>query len=422
MPHVVRSITQRRRWTIAAGALVPVTLVACQPELSLTTVPVPTEPRVAITASPAQADVQPRTPIVVEAQGGRLQDVAVIGPTGPVEGRLDSAGTRWTSVTDALDYGASYTIESRAYDARGNVATDVTRFSTVEPEKFFTAYAEPADGEVVGVGIPITVNFSKKVDNKAEVERAMVVRTPEPLLGAWAWKDDKTAEFRPKDLWPGDMDVTVELNFEGVQAREGVFGEQNTSQTFRFRQSMVSVVDAATYTMEVFKAGELINTVPITTGKEGWETREGTKVILTKERVRVMDAASGGISADSPDYYRVTAPYAMRLTYSGEFIHAAPWSVASQGSANVSHGCVGLSEENAAWWWNQNDIGDVVIVKNTGRLHGNDGNGLTIWNDTWPQWLERSASGATFTVTNSNSNGRSDGDPAQAQPASSVNP
>lgn len=387
----------RRRWVLTAIALAPLGIAACQPELTISTAPAPLEPSVQITASPAEAQVQPRTPIVVEVAGGLIQDVAVTGPTGPVLGSVDESGTRWTSEQDALDYGASYTIEARAFDARGNIATDITRFSTIEPEKFFKAYAEPADGDVVGVGIPITVNFNKKVENKAEVERAMVVRTPEPLLGAWAWKDDRTVEFRPKDLWPGDMDVTVDLNFEGVQVKEGVFGREDTSQTFRFRPSMVSIVDAQTYTMDVYKAGELIRTVPITTGKEGWETRTGTKVILTKERSRVMDAATGGISPDSPNYYRVTAPYAMRLTYSGEFIHAAPWSVASHGNANVSHGCVGLSEQNAAWWWNENEIGDVVIVKNTGRPHGNDGNGLTIWNDTWPQWLERSTTGATFT-------------------------
>ncbi len=386
-----------RPWRFAALAVAVLGVTACQPYLTVSTVPMPDEPAVQITATPAAKDVQPRTPIVVEAEGGLLQEVAVIGPTGPIPGEFDETGTRWTSTYESLDYGASYTIEARAFDARGQVATDVTSFSTIEPEKFFRAYAEPADGEVVGVGIPITVNFNKKVENKAEIEQAMVIRTPEPLMGAWAWKDDKTVEFRPKDLWPGDMDVTVELNFEGVQAKEGVFGREDSSQTFRFRPSMVSIVDASTYTMDVFKAGELIRTVPITTGKEGWETRTGTKVILTKERSRVMDAASGGISPDSPNYYRVTAPYAMRLTYSGEFIHAAPWSVASHGSANVSHGCVGLSEENAAWWWNENEIGDVVIVKNTGRPHGNDGNGLTIWNDTWSQWLERSAMGATFT-------------------------
>lgn len=370
---------------------------ACQPELSVVTSPPPTAPSVQITASPAQSGVEPRTPIVVLAEGGLIHDVKVIGPTGTVAGVLDETGTRWTSSPETLDYGASYTISARAFDARGNIATDVTQFSTIEPQKFFSAYAEPAQGEVVGVGMPITVTFDKKVHNKVEVEEAMVIRTPEPLLGAWAWKDDKTVEFRPKDLWPGDMDVTVELNLAGVQARDGVFGTEDSSQTFRYRPSMVSVVDADTYTMEVYQGGELINTIPVTTGKRGWETRSGTKVILTKERSRVMDAATGGIAYDDPEYYRVTAPYAMRLTWSGEFVHGAPWSVASQGNANVSHGCIGMSEPDAAWWWNQNEIGDVVIVENTGRPHGNDGNGLTIWNDTWEQWLARSAAGPTFT-------------------------
>lgn len=30
-----------------------------------------------------------------------------------------------------------------------------------------------------------------------------------------------------------------------------------------------------------------------------------------------------------------------------EFVHAAPWSVAQQGSSNVSHGCINLSPDNA---------------------------------------------------------------------------
>ena len=386
-----------RKAVLAAIAAVAIAASGCQPELTVTTVPAPSEPSVQITASPAQPGVQPRTPIVVRADGGRLHDVTVTGPTGAVAGVLDSSGTRWTSSVETLDYGASYTIQARAFDARGNIATDVTQFSTIEPQKFFTASADPAQGEIVGVGIPITVTFDKKVQNKAEIEQAMVVRTPTPLLGAWAWKDDRTAEFRPKDLWPGDMDVTVELNFAGVQARDGVFGTHDTTQTFRYRPSMVSIVDADTYTMEVYRNGELVNTIPVTTGKQGWETRSGTKVILTKERSRVMDAATGGIGYDDPEYYRVTAPYAMRLTWSGEFVHGAPWSVSSQGNANVSHGCIGMSESNAAWWWNQNQIGDVVIVENTGRPHGNDGNGLTIWNDTWEQWLARSATGPSFT-------------------------
>lgn len=382
---------------VAALSASALAITGCQPTLSVSTVELPTEPLVSIRSAPAATDVEPDTPIVVEANGGLLKNVQVTGPQGLVPGEMDASGTVWTSSVETLDYGASYTIEAEAFDARGNVTNDVRQFSTLEPEKFFKAYAEPAAGEVVGVGIPITVNFNKKVENKAEIEEAMIVRTPEPLVGAWAWKDDRTAEFRPKELWPGDMDVTVELNFEGVQAKDGVFGKNDTSQTFRYRPSMVSVVDADTYTMDVFQDGELVNTIPITTGKAGWETRSGTKVLLTKERSRVMDAATGGISESNPEYYRVTAPYAMRLTYSGEFVHGAPWSVSSQGNANVSHGCVGMSESNAAWWWNENEIGDVVIVKNTGRPQGNDGNGLTIWNDEWHEWLARSANGAVFT-------------------------
>jgi len=161
--------------------------------MTLTTAEVDPEPAVTITATPQAIDVEPATPIVIEADGGRLQDVQVTGPTGLIEGEWDPERTRWTSTAETLDYGASYTIQAQAYDARGNVVSETARFSTLEPEKFFTAYAEPAEGEVVGVGIPITVSFNKKVTNKAEVEQAMVVRTPETLVGAWAWKDDKTA-------------------------------------------------------------------------------------------------------------------------------------------------------------------------------------------------------------------------------------
>ena len=110
-----------------------------------------------------------------------------------------------------------------------------------------------------------------------------------------------------------------------------------------------------------------------------------------------MDAATGGTDLTDPEYYRVTAEYAMRLNYTGEFVHAAPWSVGSQGIANVSHGCVGMSTTNAQWWWSQNNIGDVVIVENTSRTQGHDYNGITVWNDTWENWLSRSATGAKLT-------------------------
>ena len=82
--------------------------------------------------------------------------------------------------------------------------------------------------------------------------------------------------------------------------------------------------------------------------------------------------------------------YAMRETYLGEFRHAAPWSVANQGKANVSHGCTRMSDADAAWLFARVKVGDPVVVGGTTRgLEA--GNGWTDWNVTFDQWKTGSA-------------------------------
>ena len=113
---------------------------------------------------------------------------------------------------------------------------------------------------------------------------------------------------------------------------------------------MVSKVNAQTHQMRTFVDGKLAKTTPITTGKAGFTTRSGTKVIIEKFRSKRMNSETVGIARDAPEGYDINdVEYAMRLTYSGEFLHAAPWSVASQGHENVSHGCTGMSTANAKW-------------------------------------------------------------------------
>ncbi len=383
------------RW---GAVLLCLTLAGCTPTLTVTSAPIPTDSRARISLLPdPSSPLTTGEPVTVAVTEGVLTDVTLVGPTGRIPGALSEDATAWVAEEQPFAYGARYTLEATAVDFRGNRVTTREEWSAIDPERFFTATADPGDGATVGVGMPITVRFSKPVDNRAEVEGALRVTTPTPILGAWSWRDARTVEFRPRDLWPGDMPVTLDMELTGVQARPGVYGEGDTTQTFVLRPSMVSVVDAAAHMMQVFRAGTLVKTIPITTGKPGYETRSGTKVLLTKERVRIMDAATGGTDPSSPEYYRVAAPFAMRMTHSGEFVHAAPWSEGAQGFANVSHGCVGMSVTNGEWWWNNNEIGDVVVVKNTPRTQADDGNGVTIWNATWTQWLERSATGAHFT-------------------------
>jgi lipoprotein-anchoring transpeptidase ErfK/SrfK len=142
--------------------------------------------------------------------------------------------------------------------------------------------------------------------------------------------------------------------------------------------------------MTVKRGGEVVRTIPITTGKPGWATRSGIKVAMSKNRRVVMDASTLGVSRNDPEYYRLDVDYAVRITSSGEFVHAAPWSVEAQGVDNVSHGCVGMSTSNAAWFYDNVKVGDIVQVINTGRPQ-NSGNGITVWNTSWESWRAGSA-------------------------------
>ena len=153
---------------------------------------------------------------------------------------------------------------------------------------------------------------------------------------------------------------------------------------------MVSTVDVTAHKMTVTRNGKVLRVIPITTGKADFLTRGGIKVIMNKERYRVMDSTTVDIPADSPDAYRLKVEYALRLTYSGEFVHAAPWSVAHQGHENVSHGCTGMSMANAAWFYSLSHVGDVVkYVHSTRSLEM--GNGYTDWNYSWSSWEAGSA-------------------------------
>ncbi|MDQ5975257.1 MAG: L,D-transpeptidase family protein [Actinomycetota bacterium] len=388
-----------RRLALGLGATA-LAVSACAPAASLQfdTVEPSTESRATIAAQPSGAKkIDPAQRIVVTASDGQLAEVSVMGPKGPVKGDLSADGTVWTAKRPTLAFGSTYTVEATAIDPRGVATNHTDEFRTLEPKDFFSGRVAPGEGAIVGVGMPITVTFDREIKNKDEVERALVVYTPTPLEGAWSWNGPDTVEFRPKDYWPGNIDVTVDLNLKGVQGSKGVYGQGNRSTTFSIGPSMITKVDAQTHQAKVFRDGEKIRTIPVTTGKTGFETRSGVKVIVSKERTRVMDAATGGTEESDPEYYRIEVEYAMRVTYTGEFVHAAPWSVGSQGYANVSHGCIGMSTSNAQWLYDQTNVGDVVEVTGTSNPQ-NLGNGITVWNETWDEWLAGSKNGTVTTV------------------------
>ena len=329
-------------------------------------------------------------PVTVTADGGTLDTVKVTSPAGELAGKV--AGGTWTS-TSVLEPGTDYLITASATRSDGESVERTRTFHTVDltlDEQTYAAIA-PLDGETVGVGMPVIVTFDLPVTDKALFEKHMLVTSTPAQKGSWYWLSDREAHFRPASYWKAGSDVSVDLDVNSLPAGNGIYGQESRSIDFHIGDSVVSRVDVTSHTMRTFINGQLARTMPISAGKAGWETRSGTKVIIEKFRRKRMNAATIGVSEDDPEYYDLSnVQYALRVTYSGEFLHAAPWSVGSQGSANVSHGCVGMSLADAQWLYDRTSRGDVVEVTGSDRWMTLE-NGYGDWNLSYADWKQGSA-------------------------------
>lgn len=329
-------------------------------------------------------------PLTVGTEGARLDTVTVTSPEGAVDGTLD--GGSWTATT-RLEPGTDYVITASATRSDGRTVERSRSFHTVDltlDEQTYPAVA-PLHGETVGVGMPVIVTFDLPVADRALFEKHMHVSSTPAQRGSWYWLSDHEAHWRPTSYWKAGTDVSVELDVNSLPAGNGIYGQESRSIDFHVGDSVISKVDVRTHTMRTFVNGQLARTIPISAGKAGWETRSGTKVIIEKFRRKRMNAATIGVDRDDPEYYDLSnVQYALRVTYSGEFLHAAPWSAGSQGSANVSHGCVGMSLADAQWLYDRTSRGDVVEVTGSSRSMTLE-NGYGDWNLSQVDWKSGSA-------------------------------
>jgi lipoprotein-anchoring transpeptidase ErfK/SrfK len=401
--------THARGWRLRRGlagattlALASFALAACESEAApgpegttseVSSTPTPRPDPVRVTSNLRDGAAVPVVKTVqVAAEGGSLTKVRVESPAGPLSGELSGDGTRWTA-DGRLEPGTDYVVRAVAERSDGKRVTRTSRFHTEDLTLAEQTYASvsPLQGETVGVGMPVIVTFDVPVTDKASMEKNMHVASTPAQPGAWHWLSDYEAHWRPKSYWKAGTDVSVDLDINSVDAGAGIYGQENRSVDFSVGDANVYKVDAQTHQMQVFSNGELLRTIPITTGKAGFTTRSGTKVIVEKFAEKRMNSETVGIGQDDPEYYNIgNVQYAMRLTYSGEFIHAAPWSVGSQGNANVSHGCTGMSTENAAWLYDMTRRGDVVEYTGTDRPMTLD-NGYGDWNVDFATWKQGSA-------------------------------
>ena len=343
-----------------------------------------------VTPASASVDVPVDQPVTVTAAAGKLTAVTLTDQKDrTLAGAMSADGASWTS-TDPLRIADHYRLVAAAVDSDGVTAERSAFFATVAPRKVLETSISPLGGQSVGVGMPIIVRFNTTVRDRAAVEQALTVTSSKPAEGAWSWVSDTEVHYRPKEFWPAYSDVKLDVSLKNVNAGKGVWGMANRTVKFHTGSSMVSVVDVDRHTLTVYRNGKKTRVIPVTTGKAEFLTRNGIKVILEKHTMKIMDSTTVGIPKSSPEYYRLEVPYAMRVTWSGEFVHAAPWSTGDQGRDNVSHGCVGMSMSNAIWLFNQSTVGDIVKVVGSSRPL-EPGNGYTDWNVSWSDWLAGSA-------------------------------
>lgn len=403
-------ISRRKAIATAAGVAAGATLAGCGS--SSDTVawhqappsPSPSTPPVDVSFTPVAdaTDVLPGSPVVVAVSGGTLQNVSVAAGGKALAGALDADARTWRS-TDALSYGQTYTVTASALDAKGTAVQKTCSFTTMKPSATasitFQANAMQIlkTGGTYGVGQPVVVRFSKAVSDKAAAEKSIVVQVSPSVDGKFFWLDKQTVHWRPEQYWAKGTTINVNVNALGVNLGGGVYGASNASTHFTIGRSLIAYADNNSHYTQVFVDGQMVRNMACSMGKGGYTTaadgsqihfwtQNGVHVVLEKDQTVRMTSSSYGITNPAdPNFYDESVELCTRISYSGEYLHSAPWNMADHGKRNSSHGCINLSPEDAQWVFDNFMLGDVVEVKNSPKpLPVWDG--LGDWQMTYDQY------------------------------------
>jgi lipoprotein-anchoring transpeptidase ErfK/SrfK len=329
-------------------------------------------------------------PVTVSVQGGVLGAVSMTDDEGEkVAGDLAPDGLTWKT-TDPLNYNKQYTITAKTLGL-GGTATETLSFKSHSPANLTMPYLSPGDGAVVGVGQPIAVRFDERIPDRLAAQKAITVTTDPPVEGAFYWLSNSEVRWRPQEFWEPGTRVTVKVKTFGVDLGEGLMGQEDLSSTFSIGDQVIATADDASKMLTIRRNGEVVKTMPTSMGKNSTPTPNGVYTIGDRHQRLIMDSSTYGVPSNSPNGYRLEVDWATQMSYSGVYVHSAPWSVGSQGSDNVSHGCLNVSPENAQWFYNNTKRGDVVEVRGTVGSVLSGVEGLGDWNIPWSQWKSGNA-------------------------------
>ncbi|MCW4355782.1 Ig-like domain-containing protein [Hoyosella sp. YIM 151337] len=344
-------------------------------------------PRPAISKSQPDGAVgiNPLEPFTLAVSEGALTDVTLTNQDGKVvEAEVSDDGTSWTT-TEVLGYGRVYTLDAAATGPGGTTVTS-SQFTTVQPNNLTKPYALPWDGSVVGIGQPVRVQFDEPIADRQAAEDRITITTEPAVEGAFYWVNNTEVRWRPENYWEPGTTVTVDVDVYGHDLGGGMYGETNAKSTFTIGDSVIAIADDYTKTVSVQVNGTTVRTMPVSFGRPSSPTPNGTYIIGDRQQSMIMDSSTYGVPVNSAYGYRTRVEWATQMSYSGIYVHSAPWSLGDQGYRNVSAGCLNVSPANAQWFYYNTKPGDLVVVQNTvgGTLSGVDG--LGDWNIPWSTW------------------------------------
>ncbi len=345
----------------------------------------------AVTVSPPSgtAGVAPDAAVTVSTSSGLLSAVHVTDTAGAaLPGTMAASRLGWRSA-GPLQPGTRYRVVASVMRADGVTAERAATFATVVPTALVTASVWPSAGLSVGVGQPIVITFNHAVNTTA-AERSVLshitVSMSRPVQGGWYWFSDDELHFRPASFWPTGEQVTVKADLNGWNASGGQWGSGQIEDSFSIGAARVSVANLQTEEMTVTENGVPVATYPISGGRQQYPTMDGIHIVLDRQSVVRMDSATVGIPVNSPNGYDELVYDDVHISDSGEYVHAAPWSVSDQGVTNVSHGCINVAPANALTFFNFSHVGDIVEVVGSPRPPVQGDHGVMDWSTPWSQW------------------------------------
>ncbi|MCM4080704.1 L,D-transpeptidase [Paractinoplanes hotanensis] len=345
----------------------------------------------AVTPAAGKTGVPVSAEIGLKVAGAKVTTVTVKDAAGKaVAGTLREDGSAWVP-SSPLKTKQKYAVNVVATADDGTTKTAGTTFTTMgKPGKKTGTGLYLFDDHTYGVAMPVVVEFSpgiKKAD-RAAVQRRLFVTTTPAQPGVWSWTPNGTqAYYRGPEFWKSGTTLKVRVALGGLPTGGGRYGDRDRSATAKIGRKFEMKVDNATKKMTVVQDGKTVKTMPVSLGKKSTPSSSGVMVVMEKKADTIFDTTA---ELGPDEGYRTEIQFAQRLTWSGQYIHSAPWSVGDQGRRNVSHGCVNVAPGNARWLFDRTLIGDPVTVKGTGDKLSY-GNGWTPWDKPWSEFVKGSA-------------------------------